>query len=93
LFTRYVLKPGHSFGALATLVDSNLALRVLRDTSAQGGAMLTTADSAAMYTMVQARNASALDPNLFVTPTLPFWAPFASREEHLLAVIAVVHAR
>ena len=26
LFTRYAMKPGHSFGALATLSDSNLAL-------------------------------------------------------------------
>ncbi len=93
LFTRYALKPGHSFGALATLSDSNLAARVLRDTAAQGGATVAAADSGALYVIVQARTATALDPRLQAAGPLPFWAPFADREEQLLAVVAVVNHR
>lgn len=92
-FTRYALKPGHSFGALAALVDSNLAMRVLEDTSAQGGATLAAADSGAIYVLVQARRATALDPDLHPPGPLPFWAPFAEREEQLLAVVALVSHR
>jgi hypothetical protein len=91
--TRYAMKPGHSFGALASLADTNLSLRVLRDTSAQGGATLATADSGALYIVLQARNATALDPALSSTGPLPFWAPFATRDEQLLAVVAVVRRR
>ena len=93
-FTRYVMKPGHSFGALASLADSNLAMRVLQDTAAQGGSLLVAADSGALYMLLQARNATALDPG-FARPTasLPFWAPFANREDLLLAVVAIVHGR
>jgi hypothetical protein len=93
-FTRYVMKPGHSFGALATLADSNLAMRVLQDTAAQGGALLAAADSGALYMLLQARNATALDP-AFARPggSLPFWAPFAMREEQLMAVVAIIHPR
>ncbi len=90
-FTRYVMKPGHSFGALATLADSNLAMRVLQDTAAQGGALLAAADSGALYMLLQARNATALDPGFGLpTTSLPFWAPFALREELLMAVVAIV---
>lgn len=92
-FTRYLLKPGHSFKALATLSDSNLAMRVLQDTAAQGGALLAAADSGALYMLLQARNATALDPSFRTAATLPFWSPFATREETLLAVVAIVHAR
>lgn len=89
--TRYVMKPGHSFGALAVLAEGNLAMRVLQDTAAQGGALLSAADSGALYMVLQARNATALAP-VFGVPTtaLPFWAPFASREEQLMAVVAIV---
>lgn len=93
LFTRYALKPGHSFGALAALSDSNLAMRVLQDTAAQGGATVAAADSGALYVLLQARTATALDPALHASGPLPFWAPFASREEQLLAVVAVVYHR
>ncbi len=92
-FTRYALKPGHSFGALAALADSNLAMRVLQDTAAQGGATLAAADSGAVYMLMQARTAAALDPNLRPAGPMPFWAPFAEREEQLLAVVAIVHHR
>jgi hypothetical protein len=92
-FTRYALKPGHSFGALAALADSNLAIRVVQDTAAQGGATLVAADSGALYMLLQARSATALDPNIHVTGPLPFWAPFAEREEQLLAVVAIVFHR
>lgn len=92
-FTRYALKPGHSFGALAALSDSNLAMRVLQDTAAQGGATVAAADSGALYMLLQARTATALDPALHAAGPLPFWAPFASREEQLLAVVATVHRR
>ncbi len=93
-FTRYVMKPGHSFGALAVLADSSLAMRVLQDTAAQGGALLAATDSGAMYMVLQARNATALDPGAPAPATsLPFWAPFAAREEQLLAVVAIVHRR
>ncbi|MES3033448.1 MAG: hypothetical protein V4813_05565 [Gemmatimonadota bacterium] len=93
-FTRYVMKPGHSFGALAVLADSSLAMRVLQDTAAQGGALLAAADSGAIYMVLQARNATALGPG-FPAPSssLPFWAPFAVREEQLLAVVAIVQRR
>jgi hypothetical protein len=94
LFTRYVMKPGHSFGALATLADSNLAMRVLQDTAAQGGALLAASDSGALYMVLQARNATALDPGLGLpTTSLPFWAPFAMREEQLMAVVAIITPR
>ncbi len=93
LLTRYAMKPGHSFGALAALADSNLATRVLQDTSAQGGASLAAADSGAVYTLTQARNATALDPRLFGGGARPFWAPFAVREENLLAVVATIFGR
>ena len=93
LFTRYALKPGHSFGALAALSDSNLAMRVLRDTAAQGGATVVSADSGALFMLTQARTATALDPAFHATGTMPFWAPFASREEQLMAVVAVVRHR
>jgi hypothetical protein len=92
-FTRYALKPGHSFGALAALSDSNLAMRVLQDTAAQGGATLMAADSGALYMLLQARTATALDPDLQATGPMPFWAPFASRDEQLLAVVAVIRRR
>ena len=92
-FTRYAIKPGHSFGALAALADSNLATRVLQDTSAQGGATLVASDSGALYVLVQARSAAALDPTLHSSGTLPFWAPFADREEQLMAVVAVIRHR
>ncbi|HYW49092.1 MAG TPA: hypothetical protein VE861_00725 [Gemmatimonadaceae bacterium] len=92
-FTRYALKPGHSFGALATLTDSNLAMRVLHDTAAQGGALMAATDSGALYMLLQARNATALDPSLPVGGSMPFWGPFARREEQLLAVVATVHRR
>ena len=92
-FTRYALKPGHSFGALAALADSNLALRVLQDTSAQGGATLAAADSGALYMIVQARSATALKPGERSQRPMPFWAPFAEREEQLLAVVAIVYHR
>ena len=92
-FTRYALKPGHSFGALAALADSNLAMRVLQDTSAQGGATIVAADSGALYMLRQARSATALDPTPHASGPLPFWAPFADREEQLLAVIAIIHHR
>jgi len=94
LFTRYALKPGHSFGALAALSDSNLAMRVLQDTAAQGGAMLVAADSGAIYVVMRARTATALDASQATNGGgLPFWAPFAQREEQLLAVVAVVQHR
>lgn len=93
-FTRYVMKPGHSFGALATLADGNLAMRVLQDTAAQGGVTLASPDSGALYMVMQARNATALDPGIMVAPErLPFWAPFATHEERLMAVVAIVHHR
>ena len=92
-FTRYTMKPGHSFGALAALADSNLAMRVLQDTAAQGGVMLASPDSGALYMLMQARTATALDPLLFDPQRLPFWAPFATREEQLMAVVALVHHR
>ncbi|MCC7055571.1 MAG: hypothetical protein IT355_20035 [Gemmatimonadaceae bacterium] len=92
-FTRYAVKPGHSFGALAALADSNLTMRVLRDTSAQGGATLSARDSGAVYMIVQARNATALDAALQSAGPLPFWAPFATRDEQLLAVVAGVRGR
>jgi len=92
-FTRYVMKPGHSFGALATLADSNLAMRVLQDTAARGGVTLASPDSGALYMVMQARNATALDPLMLDPERLPFWAPFATREERLMAVVAIVHHR
>lgn len=92
-FTRYVMKPGHSFGALATLADSNLAMRVLQDTAAQGGVTLASSDSGALYMVMQARNATALDPLMLGPERLPFWAPFATRDERLMAVVAIVHHR
>jgi len=92
-FTRYVMKPGHSFGALATLADSNLAIRVLQDTAAQGGVLLASLDSGALYMVMQARDATALDPLLLDPARLPFWAPFATRDERLMAVVATVHHR
>ncbi|MBC7844247.1 MAG: hypothetical protein H7099_18190 [Gemmatimonadaceae bacterium] len=92
-FTRYAMKPGHSFGALAALADSNLATRVLQDTSAQGGATLVASDSGALYVLVQARSATALDPVLQAAGRLPFWAPFAEREEQLMSVVAVFRRR
>jgi hypothetical protein len=92
-FTRYALKPGHSFGALAALADSNLVLRVKRDSSARGGATLVAADSGALYVLLQARSASALEPGSQTPVPLPFWAPFAVREEQLVAVVASVHRR
>lgn len=91
--TRYMVKPGHSFGALATLADSNLSKRVLQDTSALGGATLAAADSGALYTVLQARTATVLDPVLQSDGPLPFWAPFATRKEELMAVVAVVYRR
>lgn len=93
LLTRYALKPGHSFGALAALSDSNLAMRVLRDTAAQGGAIVVSADSGALFMLTQARTATALDPAFHAAGTMPFWAPFASREEQLMAVVAVIRRR
>ena len=92
-FTRYTMKPGHSFGALAVLADSDLARRVLQDTAAQGGVMLASPDSGALYMLMQARTATALDPLLLDPKRLPFWAPFATREEQLMAVVALVHHR
>ena len=91
--TRYIMKAGHSFGALAALADSNLAMRVLQDTAAQGGVMLASPDSGALYMLMQARTATALDPLLLDPQRLPFWAPFATREEQLMAVVALVHHR
>ena len=91
--TRYALKPGHSFGALVTLADSNLAMRVLQDTAAQGGATLAATDSGAVYMVMQARNATALDPDFRVSGPLPFWAPFAVRSEALMAVVATIPRR
>lgn len=92
-FTRYALKPGHSFGALAALSDSNLAMRVLQDTAAQGGATLAAADSGAVFMLVQARTATALDSLVPNRGTLPFWAPFAVRMEQVMAVVATVSRR
>ena len=92
-FTRYALKPGHSFGALAALAESNLVSRVVQDTAAQGGVVLVAADSGALYMLLQARTATALDPSLHAAGPLPFWAPFADREEQLLAVVAIIHHR
>ncbi len=92
-FTRYVVKHGHSFIALAALADSNLAMRVLQDTSASGGATVMAADSGALYMLLQARTATALDPTLRSGGSLPFWAPFADREEQLLAVVAIIRPR
>jgi len=91
--TRYALKAGHSFGALARLADSNLAMRVLQDTAAQGGATLAATDSGAIYMVMQARNATALGPDLRLTGPLPFWAPFAKRSEELMAVVASIPRR
>lgn len=91
--TRYVMKQGHSFTALAALADSNLAMSVLQDTAAAGGATLMAADSGALYMLLQARNATALDPGLRAGGSLPFWAPFADREEQLLAVVAIIRPR
>ncbi len=93
LVTRYSLKPGHSYGALAALADSNLAMRVLQDTSAQGGAILAAVDSSAICVLIQARTAAALNPGVRTEGPLPFWAPFAQREEHLMAVVAAVRRR
>ncbi len=94
LFTRYALKPGHSFGAMAALSDSSLVMRVLQDTSVQGGAMLVAADSGAIYVLLRARTATALDSSLpVIGGALPFWAPFARRDEQLLAAVAVVQHR
>jgi hypothetical protein len=92
-FTRYVMKRGHSFTALAALADSNLAMRVLQDTAASGGATLAAADSGALYMLLQARSATALDPNIRSGGPLPFWAPFADREAQLLAVVAIIRPR
>jgi hypothetical protein len=92
-FTRYAMKRGHSFGALASLADSNLAMRVLKDTAAQGGATFAALDSGALYMLVQARTATALDPNVHASGPLPFWAPFAEREEQLMAVVALIRHR
>ena len=91
--TRYAVKPGHSFGALAELADTNLTLRVLQDTSAAGGAVLAASDSGAVYMLLQARNATALDASMTSAGPLPFWAPFATRDESLLAVVASVRRR
>lgn len=91
--TRYAMKPGHSFGALAALADTNLRARVVQDTAARGGVTLMAADSGALYMLLQARTATALDPGLVTRSGLPFWAPFAQREEQLLAVIAIVRKR
>lgn len=91
--TRYALKPGHSFGALAALADSNLAMRVLQDPAALGGATLAASDSGALYVLLQARTATALDARVQTGGTLPFWAPFASRDEQLVAVVASVRHR
>lgn len=94
LLTRYMMKRGHSFGALASLVDSNLVLRVLHDTAAQGGATLAAGDSGVLYSVMLARAATALEPGSPPTGTaLPFWAPFAVRDESLMAVVAVVRPR
>ena len=92
-FTRYAVKPGHSFGALAALADTNLVMRVLQDTSAAGGAILAATDSGAVYMVLQARNATALDASMTSAGPLPFWAPFATRDESLLAVMASVRRR
>ena len=75
------------------MADSNLAVRVLQDTSASGGATVMAADSGALYMLLQARTATALDPNLRAGGSLPFWAPFADREEQLLAVVAIIRPR
>lgn len=91
--TRYAVKPGHSFGALAALADSNLVLRVVQDTAAAGGATLAAADSGALYMLIQARNATALDATVTSAGPLPFWAPFATRDEQLMAVVASIHRR
>lgn len=91
--TRFALKPGHSFDALAMLADSNLSQRVLQDTSAQGGATLAARDSGAVYVFLQARNATALDADFRPDGPLPFWAPFAVRTESLMSVVAVVGRR
>jgi hypothetical protein len=91
--TRFAMKPGHSYGALATLADSNVSQRVLQDTSAQGGATLVAADSGAIYILTRARNATALDAEFRPDGPLPYWAPFAVRDEKLMAVVAVVGRR
>jgi hypothetical protein len=53
--------------------------------------LLAGADSGALYMVLQARTATALDPGRGSPPaSLPFWAPFAVREEVLLAVVAIV---
>lgn len=91
--TRFAMKPGHSFDALAMLADSNLSQRVLQDTAAQGGATLAARDSGAVYVLLQARNATALDADFRPDGPLPFWAPFAVRTESLMSVVAVVGRR
>ena len=91
--TTFAMKPGRSYGALATLADSNLSQRVLQDTAAQGGATLAATDSGAIYLLTQARNATALDAEFRADGPLPFWAPFAVRHERLMAVVAVVGRR
>jgi hypothetical protein len=91
--TRYTVKRGHSFGALATLADSSLSKRVVQDTSALGGATLAAADSGVLYMVLQARTATVLDPVLQADGPLPFWAPFAIRKEDLVSVVAVAHRR
>jgi hypothetical protein len=91
--TRYAVKPGHSFGALAALADTNLVMRVLQDTSAAGGATLAATDSGAVYMLLQARSATTLDAAMTSSGPLPFWAPFATRDEQLLAVVAMVSRR
>lgn len=92
-FTRYVLKSGRMYPPILAFTDSNVAMRVLQDTAAQGGALLTAADSGAVYMLLQARNATALEPGFQLGGPAPFWAPFAEREEQLLAVVAIVHRR
>jgi hypothetical protein len=46
-----------------------------------------------VYMLLQARSATALDPTVLAAGPLPFWAPFADREEQLLAVVAIVYHR
>jgi len=91
-FTRYLLKPGQAFATLATLADSSLAIRVLHDTAAQGGATLAAAESGTVYMLMQARTATALDPAMQPAGP-PFWAPLAARDEQLMAVVAIVRRR
>jgi hypothetical protein len=93
LVERYALTPGHSFAALARIVEADAGTLVGADASVRGAAVLVHADSQAVVRVVQARAVNGLELPEPANAPLPAWAPFAARERRLTMVVTTVRQR